>query len=103
MVNPLYVLVDLAICVLAVRSMRLLGTGSPWATVAWAFVFIYGAAEAVAYSQPPLHQLAGRAGYGALILVAVAFIVSGIRNEPQGDPWWWPRRTARRTPRPRRP
>ena len=103
MVNPFYVLVDLAICVLAIRSMGLLRAGSPWATAAWAFAFVYGAAEAIAYSQPLVHRPAGQVGYGALVLVAVAFIVSGIRNEPQGDPWWWPRRTVRRTPRPRRP
>lgn len=103
MVNPLYVLVDLAVAVLAARSIRLLRTSSPWASVGWAFAFVYGTVSAVEFSLPPLHQLAGRVAYGVLVLAAVAFIVSGSRNEPQGDPWWWPRRTVRRTPRPRRP
>lgn len=103
MVNPLYVLVDLAIAVLAARSIRLLRREAPWGTLGWGFAFLYGVVSAVEFSLPPVHRLAGRIAYGAVAGAALAFIVSGIRSEPQGDPWWWPRRTVRRTPRPRRP
>lgn len=105
-VNPLYVLVDLALCVLAVRSIGLLRGSSPWATLGWAFAFGYGAATAVEYALPPFHRPAAQIAYACLLAVAAAFIISAVKDERQGDPWWWPLRLGRtraeRGPRPGR-
>jgi len=94
-VNPLYVLVDLAVCVLAVRSIALVRGRAPWAAAGWACAFGYGAAAAIEFTLPPVHRGAGQVAHAALIAVAAAFIVSAIRDEPQGEPWFWPRGLGR--------
>jgi hypothetical protein len=30
------------------------------------------------------------ADYACVALLTIAFIVAGIRKEPQAIPWWWP-------------
>ena len=95
MVNPLYVLVDLALCILAVRSIGLLYRSSPWATIGWVFAFGYGAAKAIEYSLPPFQRLAAQIAYACLLAVTAAFIVSAVKDERQGAPWWWPLRLGR--------
>lgn len=106
MVNPLYVLVDLAVCVLAVRSIGLLRTSSRWATLGWVFALVWGAASAIEFSLPAFHRMAAQAAYGSLLVAAAAFIVSAVKDERQGEPWWWPLRLGRtraeRGPRPGR-
>jgi hypothetical protein len=94
-VNPIYVLVDLALCVLAVRSIGLLRSSSPWAALGWAFAFGYGAATAVEYALPPFHRIAAQIAYACLLAAAAAFIISAVKDERQGDPWWWPLRLGR--------
>jgi hypothetical protein len=94
-VNPLYVLVDLAVCILAVRSIGLLRFVSRWATLGWIFAFGYGAASAIEFSFPPFHRHAAQAAYGCLLVVAAAFVTSAVKDERQGEPWWWPLRLSR--------
>ena len=88
----LLLIVWLAICAagaaLSVRSIAVLGGPSPltrlgWlATLAYFGLSAYDAARAVA---APAH-----ADYLLLAALLLAFVVAGLRDEPQAEPWWWP-------------
>jgi hypothetical protein len=94
-VNPLFVLVDLAVVVVAVRSLRLVAGRAACTTIGWVFVVGYGAAGAVKFSTPPLHQAAGIAMTACLVGMAAAFVAAGVRDEPQAEPLLWPQRLGR--------
>jgi hypothetical protein len=96
MVNPLFVIFDLAVIVLATRSMLILGRSALWTSLGWAFTIAYGAAAALEFSSPDrsFHHAAGFVATGALLLMTVSFIVAGFRDEPQAEPWAWPTRVG---------
>jgi hypothetical protein len=107
--NPLFVAVDLAVAVVAVRSALLLRRRSPFSTVGWLLTIGFGLAAATEYGIPALHAVAGQVAHGFLVVLAVAFIIAGIRDEPQAEPLLWPvrigptraeRRAANRPPAP---
>lgn len=95
MVNPLFVLFDLAVVVLAVRSLRLVAGQATCTTVGWLFVAGYGAAGAIKFSTPPLHQATSWAMTACLVGMAAAFVAAGVRDEPQAEPLLWPQRLGR--------
>jgi hypothetical protein len=101
--NPFYVLFNVALVVLAIRSALLLRRRSPWSTLGWMLAVGYGLARAVEFSTPDLHRAAGQVAYGFLIAVACAFIVAGVRDEPQAEPLLWPVRIGRTRAERRRP
>ena len=94
MINPIFVVFDLAVAVLAVRSAQLLlrYRRSPFSLLGWALTAGYGAASALEFASPALHQRAGQVAYGFLIALATAFIIGAVRDEPQAEPLLWPLR-----------
>lgn len=84
-----------ALAIVGLKSIAVLArVGSPWTLAGWAFstlycVLIIGRLIAQAPALPFHIE------YVALALMVVAFLVAGIRREPQADPWWWPSRTKR--------
>jgi hypothetical protein len=73
---------------LCAKSIAALGRHSPWTAAGWWFTVVYLIAAIVKASIDP--ALPAPAEYGALAVLTVAFIVAGIRDEAQAEPWWWP-------------
>jgi len=74
---------------LSLRSVAVLRARSRWTMLGWlatAAYFVIAAIDAARASPAPLHL-----DYIALGALAAAFVVAGIRDEPQAEPWWWPR------------
>jgi len=94
-VNPPLVawsLVCAAGLALALRSAVVLRGGSPWTSMGWLATAAYFAFElaAVARRAPtPFHL-----EYALLAALTLAFVVAGVRDERQAEPWWWPARAG---------
>jgi hypothetical protein len=86
----------LAVCVagaaLSLKSVAVLGPRSRWTAAGWWFTLAYfafaGYAD-IAKSTVPFHL-----EYWSLGALTVAFIVAGVKDEPQAEPWWWPTRAS---------
>ncbi len=77
------IIVDL-ICVLGIAlSLR-----SMFVSLGWGFTAIYLGAVIVQVRMG--HRLPGHSEYILLAALTVAFVIAGIRDEPQAEPWWWP-------------
>ncbi len=90
-----------AICIagfaLSAKSVAVLRSRSPYTIAGWVFTaayFAFAAYDAWKHAPAPLHG-----DYVCVALLTVAFIVAGIRREPQAVPWWWP--TAEDAPAPK--
>jgi hypothetical protein len=73
---------------LSLKSIAVLRKRSPWTIAGWAATAVYFAIEAVDVvraTHAPAH-----ADYIVLGLLTICFVVAGIRDEPQAEPWWWP-------------
>jgi hypothetical protein len=86
----------LAVCLagfaVSLRSAGVLRKPSIWTMTGWlatAAYFAIAAYDAVLSQRAPLH-----ADYVAVGILIVAFVVAGIRDEPQADPWYWPTHAA---------
>jgi hypothetical protein len=82
----------LVICVagfaLSLRSASVLRSRSVWTIAGWlatAAYFAIAAYDAARAAHAPLH-----ADYVALAVLVLAFVIAGIRDEPQAEPWYWP-------------
>ena len=85
------IIVDL-ICVLGIalslKSMVVLGRHAGWTAAGWGLTAIYLAAVIVQVRTG--HRLPGHSEYILLAALTVAFVIAGVRDEPQAEPWWWP-------------
>ncbi len=83
---------------LSLKSILVLGARSPFTIAGWIFTAAYFALAA--YDALMQAHPAFRSDYACVALLAVAFVVAGIRKEPQAVPWWWPNAedAADRTP-----
>jgi hypothetical protein len=98
MIGIAYVVVLALLTVLSIRTMIVLGGAAPWTSLGWLFTVGYDVSE----SYKILTRIVLPAHFPYLMLgaLAIAFTVAGLRDEPQGEPWWWPRvRGARRADR----
>lgn len=82
------------VCVLAIalsaKSIIILGTAAPWTSAGWWLTIVYLVAvigKAGFGYVPPWH-----AEYVVLAALTVAFLIAGVRDERQAEPWWWPTR-----------
>jgi hypothetical protein len=89
MIGWIYVALLTLLSVLSVKTLVVLrGPAAPWTFAGWVFTIGYDCAasyEIVAATHLPAHV-----PYWFLIALIVAFVVAGIRDEPQAEPWWWP-------------
>jgi hypothetical protein len=90
-----FIAFDIALAVLSLRSIAILRTRAPWTSAGWGLTFGYAVAAVVEFGGTALHRPASIVAYAFLVLLAVAFVIAGIRDEPQAEPWWWPTRTGR--------
>jgi hypothetical protein len=89
-VQPLYVAFDVALAALSVRSVVVLRSASPWTSAGWAATIGYCVAAAVEFSSEPEQRIAAYVAYAFLLALTVAFVIAGVRDERQAEPWWWP-------------
>jgi hypothetical protein len=88
--NVLFVLFDAVLAVLALRSMAVLGRRAPWTSLGWLGTLGYCVAAGIRFSGLVTGLALVIVANAFLVLLAVAFGVAGIRDEPQAEPWWWP-------------
>jgi len=75
---------------LSAKSIIVLGGRAPWTSAGWWLTIVYFIAASV--KATIVSGLPTTVEYAALVALAVAFVVAGVRDEPQADPWWWPTR-----------
>ena len=88
--NLPFVVFDVALGTLALRSLAVVRTKAPWTAVGWAGTLGYCATAAAAFSRsapPPGFMLWADA---FLVLAAGAWVTAAIKREPRAEPWWWP-------------
>ena len=78
-----------AIAVLSLRSMIVLRGASPWTSVGWAATLGYALATLAEIVRGGHH--AYNLPYWYLAALTLAFVIAGVRDEAQAEPWWWPR------------
>ncbi len=93
--QPLFFPFDVVLAVLSLRSMIVLRRAAPWTSAGWAGTLGYACAAGVEYGDAALHRPAALVAYAFVVLLAIAFVLAGIRDEPQAEPWWWPVRIGR--------
>jgi hypothetical protein len=84
----IYVAFLLALTILSLRSLGILGRAAPWTSLGWIATIGYDAtasAEIMTNSRLPLHL-----PYWFLVALVIAFVVAGVRDEAQAEPWYWP-------------
>lgn len=92
--NLPFVFFDVALAVVAVRSIWVLRERAVWTRSGWAATFGYCLAAAVEFSVPAAHVTAGYVAWGFLALLTTAFAIGFVRDEPQAEPWHWPVRES---------
>jgi hypothetical protein len=89
MIANLYVVFLGLLTLLSLRTLAVLGGAAPWTSLGWLATIGYDTAatyELLAHVHLPAHL-----PYLLLGALLAAFVVAGVRDEPQGEPWWWPR------------
>ena len=90
--NPIFAVLEILLAALSARSIVILGVRAPWTSVGWIGTLGYCIAAAVEYSGAPMRSVWAAASYLCLVALTIAFVVAGVRDEPQAEPWWWPKR-----------
>jgi hypothetical protein len=93
-VNLPYVVFDIAVVILAIRSLAVLGTRAPWTSLGWAATMGYFGAAAWRYAHTGPQREIMLAAEAAFVVLAAAFLVAVIRDEPQAEPLLWPSRVG---------
>jgi hypothetical protein len=93
-VNPLYVAVDVAVVILALRSLMVLGRQAPWTSLGWAATVVYFGTAAWRYAHAGPQREVMLAAEAAFVVLAAAFVVAVVRDEPQAEPLLWPSRVG---------
>src|SRR5580658_5768217 len=91
--TALYLVADGFGAFLAVRTLFVLRTGSPWTSAGWLCTALFFALlfERAATGR---HGLGQPFDVGLLIGLAVAFGIGTSRDERQAEPWFWPSHLA---------
>jgi len=107
--NVYAVVIGLALVALAaisLRSLQFTWKISPWTSVGWAATVVYcliDLARIVFVPEGENFPVLPHADWGMLLVLTVGFIIAGVRDERQAEPWYWPRgRGATRAERTRR-
>ena len=88
----MFAILGIVLALLSARSIVVLGVRAPWTSAGWIGTIAYCIVAAGEYSGVGTRPLWATASYLCLAALTVAFVVAGVRDEPQAEPWWWPRR-----------
>jgi hypothetical protein len=77
---------------LSLASARVLGARSAWTIAGWLATLAYFAIAGfdAIRARPAVAHL----DTIALVFLTISFVIAGVRDEPQAEPWWWPRRSG---------
>jgi hypothetical protein len=95
--NVYGILIGIALAVLAaisLRSMQFTWKVSPWTSVGWAATRVYclfDLARIVLLPEGQNFPILPHVDWGMLLVLTAAFIIAGVRDERQAEPWYWPR------------
>ncbi len=73
---------------LSVKSIAVLGRDAPWTSAGWWLTVLYFIAVIAKATLAP--ALPAYAEYTILAALTIVFLVAGVRDERQAEPWWWP-------------
>jgi hypothetical protein len=76
----------------SLKSAAVLRRRSVWTLAGWlatAAYFVIAGIDAARGTRAVAHL-----DYVALALLIACFAAAGARDEPQAEPWWWPRRAG---------
>jgi hypothetical protein len=93
-VNLPFVVFDVAVVVLALRSLAVLGRRAPWTSAGWTATAGYFGFAAWRYAHDGPQREAMLLAEACFAVLAVAFIVAVMRDEPQAEPLLWPSRVG---------
>jgi hypothetical protein len=83
-----FIIVCLLGIALSLKSVIVLGGVAPWTSLGWWLTAVYFVEAIVKSTAVPAFPAV--AEYAVLAVLAVAFVIAGIRDERQAEPWWWP-------------
>lgn len=87
---PFNLAIDAFGILLSLRSIFILRGASPWMAIGWAGAALY---FLVLFIRNLNGATVGSAReYAIVLFIAVVWIVAVVRDEPQAEPWWWPRK-----------
>ena len=89
-----YVVFDVAVLLVALRSLMVLQMRAPWTSLGWAATAGYFAVAAWRYAHAGPQRSLMLVAEGFFALLAAAFIVAVVRDEPQAEPLLWPSRVG---------
>ena len=90
-----YVVFDVAVAVLAVRSLIVLGQArAPWTSAGWTATLGYFVSAAWRYAHDGPQRGLMLFAQGCFVVLAAAFFVAVLRDEPQAEPLLWPTRVG---------
>ena|SRR5665213_3288197 len=92
--NLPFVIFDTAVGVLAARSFIVLGRQAPWTSLGWAATTGYFASAAWRYAHDGPQREALLLSGALFVVLAAAFIIAVVRDEPQAEPLLWPSRVG---------
>ena len=92
--NLPYVAFDAAVGLLALRSLMVLRTRAPLTSVGWVATAGYCAAATWRYAHDGAQGFAMVLAGGFFAVLAVAFVIAVVRDEPQAEPLLWPTRVG---------
>ena len=93
--HPIFAILEILVAALSVRSILILGGRAPWTSTGWVGTLGYCIAVAVEHSGAPMRPTWAVVSYLFVAVLAAAFVVAGVRDEPQAEPWWWPKRIGK--------
>jgi hypothetical protein len=82
-------LLGIAVCA---KTLAVLGRHAPWTSGAWLLTALYFIVVLIKVTRVP--NLASWIEYAILAALTIAFVVAGVRDERQAEPWWWPARRS---------
>jgi hypothetical protein len=89
LIGWLYVAFLSALTVLSFVSLLILRAASPWTSLGWLCTIAY---DVTASAEILWHRhLALHLPYWFLAGLTLAFVIAGVRDEAQAEPWWAPR------------
>jgi hypothetical protein len=75
---------------LSIKSVIVIGRAAPWTSAGWWLTAAYFVAAGAKATVTP--TLPVGVEYAILVALAATFVVAGVRDEAQAEPWWWPHR-----------